>query len=83
MGTSHQICLDYTLHTVSLLQSPGFVLNEEKSELVPTQKIVFLGFIVDSVRMSLALSQDKIDKIVNHCQDTLSATNVLFANWQA
>ena len=37
----------------------GFVINMEKSQLVPTQKIQFLGFWIDSTLMTTFLPKDR------------------------
>lgn len=60
-------CLE-TLHMFhKVLKSLGFIMNEEKSVMVPSQKIVYLGFILDSVRMIVILTQEKMDHIVELC----------------
>lgn len=41
-----------TLHLLRL----GFVVNEEKSMLLPTRKIIFLGLFLDSVNFTVRLS---------------------------
>ena len=33
---------------VQILESLGFIINKEKSVLFPSQKIVFLGYVIDS-----------------------------------
>ena len=45
----------------------GFTLNHKKSVLKPMQSIEFLGFIVNSLTMSISLPQEKVDKIVKEC----------------
>ena len=58
--------------TVSLLEALGFTINWEKSQLVPSQQICFLGFQVDSVKMKLFLPEDKIQQITQMCQNLVS-----------
>lgn len=41
--------------------SLGFVINVEKSSLIPSQQIKFLGFVLDLVAMSIILTEDKKD----------------------
>lgn len=43
--------------------SLGFVINVEKSSLIPSQQIKFLGFVLDLVAMSIILTEDKKDKL--------------------
>ena len=52
---------------IYLLQHLGFVINLKKSVLIPTQKIEFLGLIIDSVELTLSLTQEKLDKINQLC----------------
>ena len=56
-------CLNHTKQVISLLESLGFRTNYEKSIIIPTQKLEFLGFIIDSTSMSLALPVGKIQSI--------------------
>ena len=56
-------CLNHTKQVISLLESLGFRTNYEKSMIIPTQKLEFLGFIIDSTSMSLALPVGKIQSI--------------------
>ena len=46
--------LNHTKQVISLLESLGFRVNCDKSIIIPTQKLEFLGFIIDSTSMSLA-----------------------------
>lgn len=45
---------------VTLLEELGFIVNREKSSLVPTQVITFLGFIVNSTIETLSLPEEKV-----------------------
>ena len=49
--------------TMDLLESLGFLLNEKKSELTPCRRIRFLGFEVDSNKMTLRLPKEKLRDI--------------------
>ena len=40
----------------------GLVVHPEKSVLIPQQKITFLGFVIDSIKMIVRLTEDKIRK---------------------
>ena len=43
-------------------------LLKKKSILIPTQRITFLGFIIDSVNMTISLSSKKKEKIQTLCR---------------
>ena len=58
-----QECFDNVLATISLLQALGFVIHPTKSILVPTQKITFLGFEIDTLNMTLTLTSNKKEHI--------------------
>ena len=53
---------------ISLLESLGFLINYEKSNLTPSQQIVFLGMLVDSAPMQFILPQQKAVQIQKECR---------------
>ena len=60
----------HTEMVVSHLSSLGFMLNLEKSSLVPSQQTTFLGIMLDSTTLGARLSQDRIDTFLA-CARTL------------
>ena len=58
-GDTKQECLQNIEATVSLLESLGFAILERKSILNPTQKIEFLGFVFNSVTMTISITLQK------------------------
>jgi len=54
-----------------VLQMLGFVINWNKSSLIPTRCLEFLGFQVDSTTMSLLLPMDKIQDIQHRCSEMI------------
>ena len=69
MGDSHTECVENIIDTVHLMTSLGFLLHEKKSVLIPTKKITFLGFNIDSERMVVTLPVEKIEKITQACTE--------------
>ena len=58
---------------VFLLQHLVFVINLKKSVLKhPSQKREFLGVKIDTHTMTLALTEEKIEKVILKCQNLLS-----------
>ena len=55
-GDSVSSCQNDIAATVSLLQALGFNINRRKSVLTPTQSLEFLGFILNSVNMTITLT---------------------------
>jgi hypothetical protein len=45
---------------LSLLMEAGFIINSEKSNLIPTTNFTFLGMLWDSVEGTLSLPQDML-----------------------
>ena len=76
LSSSKEELAEITKEVIILLQQLGFLINEEKSTLVPTQKIAYLGFLLDSVWMTIFLPPDKLEVIVVDCRRTLAQTHV-------
>ena len=66
-GGSYEECLANVLDTVKMFLSLGFILHPQKSVFIPTQKLVFLGFVLDSVHMKIYLTNEKVDKLKSIC----------------
>ena len=58
-------------HTDFLLPHLGFVINLKKSFLKPSQQIE-LGLKKDTHTVTLALTEEKIEKVILKCQNLLS-----------
>ena len=65
LGETFEICFKNIRATVALLRELGFTIHPEKSVLVPTQQIIFLGFVIDSVKMTIALNEERKQSITN------------------
>ena len=63
LGYSYQECCDNVLTTVDVSRKAGFVVHPDKSVFFPTQVLVFLGFILNSIDMTIRLTKDKIEKL--------------------
>lgn len=55
-----------------MLDSLGFVIHPDKSNFVPKQVIVFLGFEINSVNMSVKLTPSKIENLKALLSDTIT-----------
>ena len=60
-GDTFAECRDAVLATVNLLLKLGFFIHPEKSQLIPVQKIEYLGFFINSVKMKMSLKKTKQD----------------------
>lgn len=48
---------------MSLFNKTGFTIHPEKSVLEPVQKIAFLGFLIDSIKMIVTLTPEKASEL--------------------
>lgn len=56
---SQQECWANVKETVSLFQKLWFIIHLEKSAYQPTQELEFLGFIINSVTMTIRITKAK------------------------
>ena len=56
IGRSALECAETTLHAIELFSKLGFKINRDKSVVVPSQSIEFLGFVLNSVTMTCSES---------------------------
>ena len=63
-GKNHNKCAHTLNATITLLQRLGFTINPHKSNLFPSQELVFLGFVINSVTMTVALTTEKKEKLI-------------------
>ena len=66
-GNTKEACLHNIASTIELLQNLGFSIHSAKFILTPTQRIKFLGFVIDSVQMTLEITKEKKNKVHNFC----------------
>ena len=64
ISSSYDKSLQDVKAVVELLESLGFIVNREKSSLISSQEIVYLGFVIDSVRMTVSLPQNKLNRLM-------------------
>ncbi|KAJ8948464.1 hypothetical protein NQ317_018874 [Molorchus minor] len=64
LGDSKNECGNNIQLAVELLSSLGFLINSQKSMLTPNTRCKFLGFIFDSIKMSIELPLEKWEKIL-------------------
>ena len=67
----------FTAHNTAALhsESHGFLVHPEKSSLTPKQKTDFLGFTINSKNMTLQLTKQKRNKIIENFDLTLKHAN--------
>ena len=71
MAETESLAKHHAQTTCNLLETLGFVINYQKSLLVPSKEMEFLGFLINSQTMTLALPREKIRKVTKECQHLL------------
>ena len=56
---------------LDLLENLGFLINYKKSEFEPTQSLIFLGFLINSVQMEISLPREKVSQAIQEAQNLL------------
>lgn len=72
MGNTFESCLANLKFTIKLFEALGIKINYKKSQLVPSQQVKFLGFIINSVDMKLTLPSAKKDNLMQKIRKYLS-----------
>ena len=67
LGESWEDCRDNVFATVTLSNEMGFLAHPDKSHLEPTQIIEYLGFILNSIDMTVAVNARQANKIWEAC----------------
>ena len=58
-----QTLITYIHKASTLLKSLGFTIHEGKSLFTPSQRVAFLGFVLDSITMTVSMKSDKAEKV--------------------
>ncbi|KAL7299668.1 hypothetical protein TKK_0007426 [Trichogramma kaykai] len=61
---SFEKCQENINETIKLLESLSFIINYEKSDLVPAQQCRFLGMMIDTNKFCISLPDEKKDNIL-------------------
>ena len=68
LAKSRDQLTDYLTVVAKQLEQLGVALNQKKCVWSPTQTIEFLGFMVNSLTVTIHLPQDKMMKIEKECR---------------
>lgn len=75
-GDTVKECRANVIDTVTISTDVGFVVHFGKYVLEPVQQLPYLGFILDSLSMTVYLTQEKADKLSQTCKDTLKQNRI-------
>lgn len=74
-GDTSSECLENVNCMASLFKKLGFYLHPTKSIVIPNQQLIFLGFVLNSIAMTVTPSEGKIQKLVTACRSLLNNSN--------
>lgn len=66
-GDTYNECKENVTETVQLMTDVGFMIHKEKSVLVPTKNLTFLGNDIDSENMIVTLPKQKVMVLCVEC----------------
>lgn len=64
LGNSYKECLDNISFTINTLENLGFLINYQKSMLEPTHKCQYLGFVYNSIDLTISLPDKKTSALL-------------------
>lgn len=70
-GDTYEECLQNLIDTIKLFDSLGFIVHPSKSVFKPEQRVTFLGFVLDSVKMRVYLTAERATSISHACSSLL------------
>ena len=76
ISKSYEDCMKNVEVTANIFSDAGFIINKEKSAMIPAQKIKILGFWLNSENMSITLPDDKVEKVLDLGKDLLSKNSI-------
>ena len=68
IGDTYEECLIGAIKTIKLFLKLGFIIQPEKISLQNSQEITYLGFAFNSREMSVTLTNEKREKIIEYCK---------------
>jgi hypothetical protein len=74
-GDSVKECKTNIDNTVKLFELLGFTTHDEKSVLLPTHQLILLGFLLNSIDMTISLSPERVKKLKTACIKLMGKEN--------
>ena len=82
-GQNYTECVSNIRDTLSMMLKLGFTIHPEKSLFIPTQTLEFLGFILNSINMTVSLATEKAQIMIKKKYIALERDkNALSGMWQ-
>ncbi|CAL8096456.1 unnamed protein product [Orchesella dallaii] len=70
-GKNTQDCITNRSTTIKLCENLGLHINYKKSQLEPSQRVKYLGFIFDSNKLTIELPPSKVETLKSKCINSL------------
>ncbi|XP_053391152.1 uncharacterized protein LOC128553983 [Mercenaria mercenaria] len=80
-GLTYGECLINVRDTVKLLDDLGLTVHPTKSVLIPCQTIVFLGFVLCSITMTVRLTDERCVEIIELCKTLINTKRTTIRNF--
>ena len=71
-GDEFEECRANVTKTLQCLKNLGFFIHSHESIFIPTQNIIFIGFQINTQRMSIVLTDRKKQRIKSMAKDMIS-----------
>lgn len=81
VADSEEACHDATLQVLNLLQDLGWVVNYEKSALSPTQKLTYLGAVLDFSTGRAYPSPQRIETLTSQVNEAIRRPRLRAREW--
>ena len=75
-GQTFEDCIRNVIDTTLLLETLGFIVHPMKSVLVPTQEIVVLGLVINSLTLTVMLTKEKAVNLKQSCTQVLGSPKI-------
>ena len=73
-GANYTECEQNVNESSALFEQLGFILHDEKSATIPAQQLVLLGFVLNSVSMTVSLTSERSRKLKVACEHLYNET---------
>ena len=73
VGSNFEECQEKVVIVLGLLRRLGFLLNDKKCNLIPSQKFIYLGFVWDTVLWTVTLKSEREVKVREAARKLLSS----------
>ena len=71
IGEDYNDCARNVIDCIEWFNKLGFNIHPKKSSFIPAQEIIFLGFVINSVSMTIRLTHDKKTSLRELCMKVL------------